>query len=119
MELETSEPRGATGTRSGSSTGAAGATVADIRIEGLRTRTETAYIFITGRLINDSDYPTGVQVKTISYDSQGEVLTVSDSWPASISNIPAHSDYPFETMLDHLPGHSRIEMRVIDVRQWD
>ena len=98
---------------------APGATVKDIDIADLGSRVEGEYVFVTGRLINKSKYPAGVQIKITAYDRHGHILTVRDSWPASISNILGNSSFPFETMIDRLAGHDHIEASVIRVEQWD
>lgn len=79
---------------------------------------EGTYIYITGRIINNCAEETGVQIKIAIYDKSGDVLTVNDSWPASINNIPARSDFPFQDMLRNVPRFSKFDVRVIAVKRW-
>ena len=41
-----------------------------------------------------------------------------DIWPASIKNIPANTEFPFE-WIDHVDGFSRYTVNVIDVKTWN
>lgn len=95
-----------------------GCTVSDIGVDKLNARRQYEnYIKITGRLTNNCAQATGVQVKVTSYDKAGNILGASDIWPASVSNIPGNSEYPFE-WLDDLPGFARFEVSVIAVHPW-
>jgi hypothetical protein len=59
-----------------------------------------------------------VQIKVTLYDKDGGILTVHDTWPASISNIPAKSDFPFEDMIRRQPGFKSFDVRVIATKTW-
>lgn len=91
---------------------------ADIGVDKLRARIEGAYIYISGRLINNCSQATGAQIKVVLYDKDENILDVNDSWPASINNIPAKSDFPFQTMMDRRKGFKQFEIRVIDTKVW-
>jgi len=90
----------------------------DIGVDKLKGRVERDYIYIVGRLMNNCAQATGVQIKVTIYDKAGDILTVDDSWPASINNIPARSDFPFETMIRRVHGFAKYDVRVIATKTW-
>lgn len=90
----------------------------DIAIEKLNGRVDGDYVYITGRLVNKCAQATGVQVKLTVYDKAGGILSVNDFWPASIDNIPARSDFPFQYMVRRQPGMAKYEARVISTNVW-
>jgi hypothetical protein len=90
----------------------------DISVEVHSTRVEYDYAYVTGRIINNCSSPTGVQLKVTLLDEQGGVITSHDPWPASISNIPARSDFPFEDQLSVNRRPAQADVRVIRVRRW-
>jgi hypothetical protein len=92
--------------------------VSDIAIQKLKVRDERSITYLVGKLVNNCASPTGVEVKAVFYGKDNEILKVRDMWPASINNIEARSDFPFEIMDDKVEGYSRVEMRVIAVRAW-
>jgi hypothetical protein len=93
-------------------------TVSKIAVDKLKARPEGyGYFRITGRLTNNCDQPTGVQIKVTVYDKAENILASPDGWPASTSNIPAHSEYPFE-WLQEAPGFHKFTVSVISVRTW-
>lgn len=73
---------------------------------------------IRGRLTNACPLPTGPQIKFIFTGRNGELLRVEDMWPASVNNIAARSDYPFEFSIESIPGLIKVEARVIATRRW-
>lgn len=93
-------------------------TPSDIKVDKLRaTDIGYGYTRITGRLTNGCAEPVGPQVKITSYDRSGNILSVHDIWPASVSNIPAHSEFPFEWQ-DNVAGFDHFTISVIDVKRW-
>jgi maltose-binding protein MalE len=96
----------------------AACTVSKIVVDKLRAQSKGyGYFRITGRLTNNCDQPTGVQIKVTVCDKADNILASPDLWPASVSNIPAHSEYPFEC-LQEAPGFHRFTVNVINVRTW-
>ena len=73
---------------------------------------------ITGLILNKCDIPVGVQLKVIFYDKSNNILRVEDMWPASVSNIDAHSDYPFQVHINRVKGFERVEVRVLRAQTW-
>lgn len=90
----------------------------DISVGKLNGRVEGRYIYIAGRQVNHCTHPTGAQIKVTIYDEDRNILTVHDSWPASINNIPDGSDFPFEDMID-TGGFSSFDVRVVSTQTWD
>ena len=88
----------------------------DIVVEKLHARRVGNHTIITGRLVNNCSLPTGAQIKITAYDGAGEILSVDDIWPASVSNIPARSAFPFEWIAD--PGLKTVTGEVIKVKTW-
>lgn len=96
----------------------ASCTVSKIVVDKLKAQPKGyGYFRITGRLTNNCDQATGVQIKVTVYDKAENILASPDLWPASVSNIPAHSEYPFEC-LQEAPGFHRFTVSVISVRTW-
>jgi maltose-binding protein MalE len=90
-----------------------------IAVDKLRARIEySEYAHVTGRLINNCDQATGVQVKITVYGKSGDIVKVDDIWPASVKNIPPHSEYPFE-WVDRIPEFDRFTVSVIDLKTWN
>jgi hypothetical protein len=73
---------------------------------------------IIGSILNKCDSSVGVQIKVIFYDKARNILRVEDMWPASVNNIPAHSDYPFQIEVNHVENFDRVEVRVLAVNKW-
>lgn len=73
---------------------------------------------LIGRMVNNCAEPIGAQVKIIYYGKGKEILKVSDVWPASVNNIDAHSDYPFDMVFEPIPGFEHVEMRINRVQRW-
>lgn len=90
----------------------------DINLGKTNARTEGDYIYIDGTITNNCDSPTGVQLKMIIKDKDNNILKVHDMWPASTNNIPAHSDFPFESMERLVEGFDNYEVRIITVTSW-
>jgi hypothetical protein len=93
--------------------------VSRISIVNFRAQDEgTVTTSLIGSIVNKCDTPIGVQIKVIFYDETGGILRVEDMWPASIDNIPAHTDYPFQVRIGRVVGFKRVEVRVIETRTW-
>jgi type II secretory pathway component PulM len=74
---------------------------------------------IVGRLVNNCAQATGAEIKIVIYDKDDNILRVEDMWPASINNIPAHADYPFEWLEEiEVSSSLRFSVRVIEVKRW-
>jgi HIRAN domain len=96
----------------------AGCGVSDISVDKLHAHTEdTGFTRITGRLTNSCASAIGAQLKVTVYDKADEILNVDDIWPASINNIPARSEFPFE-WVERVDGISRFTVSVIAVKSW-
>jgi hypothetical protein len=88
--------------------------VSSFAVDKLRARG----VHITGRLLNNCDLAAGAQVKITTYDKAGSILSVDDIWPASISNIPAHSTFPFEWLMTGASGVDTFTVAVTSVKTW-
>jgi hypothetical protein len=53
---------------------------------------------LTGVITSRCSAAAGVQLKWTAFNTDGTVAFSSDFWPASTTNIPPKSDYPFEMM---------------------
>ena len=90
----------------------------DIAVDKLKGHVKRNYIYIVGRLRNNCSIETGVQIKVTIYNKAGDILAVDDSWPASVSNIPAKSDFPFQHMTERLAGFESFDVRIIETKTW-
>jgi len=96
---------------------AAPCSVSDIKIDKLRDRQDGEYIYITGRLINNCSRAIGPEVKITLYDSEENILAVNDMWPASLNNVPANSEFPFQDV-ERVEGFDKVTAQVIGLRAW-
>lgn len=90
----------------------------DFALDRLESRHHRGHVYIVGRVMNNCDLETGVQIKIAILDRAGGVLQVSDFWPASTENIPAHSGWPFQTEMAGDAAFDRFQVTVIDVKRW-
>jgi hypothetical protein len=73
---------------------------------------------ILGRVSNNCAKPTGVQLKVVFYGKGRDLLKVVDMWPASVNNIPPHSNFPFDIPIERLSNIEKTEASVIQVKTW-
>ena len=93
--------------------------VSDISLDQLKARPAAGdYVHIVGRIKNNCSTATGVQIKIILLDGEGNILKVDDLWPASVSNIPSHTDFPFDLTIESDSAFKRFEVRVMEVKTW-
>ena len=95
-----------------------GCSTADVALDQLRSRHKQGYAYIVGRVTNNCDIETGVQIKVAILDHAGKVLRVADFWPASTDNIPAHSGFSFQTEIEGVDTFDRFQVSVIEVKRW-
>lgn len=79
---------------------------------------EYGYTYIVGELKNNHTFALGVKLQAVARDKQGKIIQVLEFWPASVSNIPASSTWPFEHAFDR-ENVASATIRVINVRVWD
>jgi hypothetical protein len=72
---------------------------------------------ITGRISNNCAEAKGAQIKITTYNRAGAILSDEDIWPASIHNIPANSEFPFE-WLDTKAVFAKFTVTIISVKSW-
>jgi len=89
----------------------------DIAVDKLRVRVEYGYAHVTGLVTNHCARGTGVQLKFTAYGRDGDVVTSSDFWPDSISNIPVNTVFPFE-WVQPVGDFQKYTVEVIDVKRW-
>lgn len=91
----------------------------NIKIKGLTGVDEDGgYARITGVLINNCHEPMGVQLKITLFDKSGNVVDTEDEWPASISNIQPHIEYPFKRLISADRIWTKYSVVPIDVKRW-
>jgi hypothetical protein len=90
----------------------------DVALDQLRSRHHGGYVFIVGRVMNNCNAEAGVQIKIAILDHAGGVLHVTNFWPASTENIPAHSGFPFQTEIAVAAAFDRFQVSIIDVKRW-
>lgn len=92
----------------------------DITIMQSNWRVDGDYVRVAGELKNGCSAETGVQLQAIYRKSSGDIIHVSDFWPASTNNIRAGESFGFST-LERLSkqGVGKVEVKVIAVRQWN
>jgi hypothetical protein len=90
----------------------------DFALDQLKSRHQSGHAYIVGRVVNNCDSETGVQIKIAILDHTGGILRVSNFWPASTDNIPAHSGFPFQTEIEGVDSFDRFQVSVIEVKRW-
>ncbi len=73
---------------------------------------------IVGEVTNNCDQAAGVELKFVFRDGVGKITRVVNGWPASFSNIPAHSDYAFELMVAGGEDVKTMQAYTIDTEKW-
>ena len=104
--------------RVASAADAASCHAADFEFEQLMSKHQGGFVYIVGRVMNNCDAETGVQIKIAILDHAGAVLRVADFWPASNDNIPAHSGFSFRTEIEGVESFDRFQVSVIKVKHW-
>jgi len=90
----------------------------DFTITKLNAYVEYDYAKLTGIVRHSCSFAVGVQLKWTAYNSDGTVAFSQDFWPASTTNIPPNTDYPFEMMNTAPRGKWRYTVEAIGVDQW-
>jgi hypothetical protein len=105
-------------TVSTSSNAAANCSAADFSLARVRAQTDYDYAKLTGVVTNHCTVAVGVQLKWTAFNSDGTVAFSEDFWPASTTNIPPGTDYPFE-MMDAAPrGKWTYKVEPIALNRW-
>jgi hypothetical protein len=72
---------------------------------------------ITGRISNNCAEAKGAQIKITTYNRAGDLISDDNTWPASINNIPANSEFPFE-WLHTKAVFAKFTVTIISVKSW-
>jgi hypothetical protein len=91
---------------------------ANFELDQIRSRQQRGRAYIVGRVVNNCDVETGVEIKLVILDGAGAVVHTSDFWPASSENIPAHSGFAFQTEIEGVGSFDRFQVSVVEVRRW-
>jgi hypothetical protein len=93
----------------------------DIRILQADHRpTDGTFAHVVGELLNGCDDATGVALRVTLRDQNGKVVNSQKVWPASVANIPAHSNYPFVISIGEVRQNPppSLEVVVESVNKW-
>jgi hypothetical protein len=90
----------------------------DFAFDQLKSRHQHGHVYIAGRVVNNCNLETGVQIKISILDPTGGILRFSDFWPASTENIPPHSGFSFQAEMEGNDLFDRFQVTVIDVKRW-
>jgi hypothetical protein len=93
-------------------------TVADFSVSKTRASTESDEATLTGIITSRCASSAGVQLKWTAFYADGTVAFSNDSWPASTTNIPPNSVYPFEMMNSAPRGKWTYRVEPIKVNVW-
>lgn len=101
------------------SSGAHACTPSDFSVRGVNFSSTgvRGTLYMRGIITNNCNSPAGVQHKVAFYDKAGNLIFTKDSWFASIKNIPAHGDWPFQTIID-IDKFDKYTIQAIDARTW-
>lgn len=93
-------------------------TAADFSLSKTKATTEYDVARLTGIITSHCASAVGVQLKWTAFNADGTVAFSTDFWPASTTNIPPRSEYPFE-MMDTAPrGRWTYRVEPINVTVW-
>lgn len=90
----------------------------DFSLSKVKGSTEYEEAKLTGILTNHCASAVGVQLKWTAFNSDGTVAFSNDFWPASTTNIPPNTDYPFEMMNSAPRGKWTYRVEPIKVNTW-
>ena len=91
----------------------------DITILQSNWRVDGRVIRVAGELKNGCATDTAVQLQAIYRKESGEVVHVSDFWPALTNNIRAGETFGFSTLEPIASqGVGKVDVKVVSVRQW-
>lgn len=82
-------------------------------------RVDGKVVRVAGELKNGCATDTAVQLQAIYRKESGEIVHVSDFWPAMTNNIRAGETFGFSTLEPIASqGVAKVDVKVISVRQW-
>lgn len=87
-------------------------------LANLSVTTASGFAHLTGVIRNHCRDAEGVQLKWTAYYADGSIAFSHDFWPASVSNISAGTEYPFETMNEAPHGKWTYKVQPINVHAW-
>lgn len=91
----------------------------DIAILQSNWRIDGRVVRVAGELKNGCATDTAVQLQAIYRKESGEIVHVSDFWPAVTNNIRAGETFGFSTLEPIASqGVAKVDVKVIAVRQW-
>ena len=91
----------------------------DIAILQSNWRVDGEYVRVVGELKNSCSTETGIQLQAIYRKSSGEIIHVTDFWPASTNNVRAGESFGFSTLQRIAnQGVASVDVKVIAVQQW-
>lgn len=91
---------------------------ANFTVSKLNARQERDYARLTGIVSHNCPTAAGVELKWTAYNSDGSVAFSDNFYPASTTNIPANTDYPFETMNRAPVGKWTYRVAPISIQKW-
>jgi hypothetical protein len=68
----------------------------DFGVEKIAVSTENGYAHLTGNVVSHCAQASGVELRWTATHDDGTVAFSHTFWPASVSNIPAHSTYAID-----------------------
>lgn len=87
-------------------------------VSKLNARQDGDYARLTGIIRHNCATASGVELKWTAYNSDGSVAFSDNFYPASTTNIPANSDFPFETMNRAPVGKWTYIVQPVSTHQW-
>lgn len=93
-------------------------TTADFEVGKLKAYRLRNYAHLTGIVTNRCLQSAGVELKWTAYYEDGSVAFSETFWPNSITNIPSHSNFPFENMHEISAGKWKYDVVPVSVHVW-
>jgi hypothetical protein len=91
----------------------------DVRVTELKaTNFGQSATRVVGRLVNGCNVATGAEVRLVFRRADGAQVYAEEVWPASISDVNAREEFPFEITVQRVPAFDRIEATVIRLKSW-
>lgn len=90
----------------------------DFKITKGREWRDGDYYKIAYQVKNNCNYAYAPQLQINYYGNDDAIINSSNLWPASISNIPAHSSYGHKYLARVSEKVSSVEIKVIKIREW-
>ena len=95
-----------------------GCTIANVELTKITVQNENNYIYLRGIMKHSCKGAIGIELKWDSKYKDGSVAFVRKFWPNSVQNIPANTEFPFETLNPSKIPTETNSVGVVSITSW-